>query len=261
MLIYTGSPAALMLVGVERKGFVKAGPSPARAFWQGALDALKLPAWMLGLSMMGIGPLARDVGVPLAGAVLATLVIFAGPAQVVFFGMIGAGASTAAIALGVTLSAVRLMPLTASLMPFLRGPGATLPKLLFASHFVAVTVWVESMRRLPHVEPALRRAYFFGTGAACLSSATLFTILGFLLAGAVHPAVGAGLLFMTPTFFTLSLIDGARIRADWIAVACGFLLPVVFGFWLGPAAALFLTGLVGGTAAFLVQISGRAARA
>jgi len=240
---------------------VEAGSSPARAFWQGAADALKLPAWMLGLSMVGVGPLARDVGFSIGGAVLSSLLIFAVPAQVVFFGMIAAGSSMVSIALAVTLSAVRLMPMTASLMPFLRGPGATRPKLLLASHFVAVTVWVESMRRLPHVEPALRRPYFFGVGAACMASASLFTALGYLLAGSVHPAIGAGLLFMTPTFFTLSLVAGARLPADWIAVGAGFLLPVIFGAWLGPAAALFLTGLLGGTAAFLVEMRRKAKHA
>lgn len=224
-----------------------------QAFRQGALDALKLPAWLLGFSMMGIGPLARDVGFPLSGALLSTLLIFAAPAQVVFFGMIAAGSSLTAIALAVTLSAVRLMPMTASLMPLLRGDGASRGKLLFASHFIAVTVWVESMRRLPDVAPAMRRPYFFGIGAACLTISCVFTVLGYALAGSVHPAVGAGLLFSTPTFFTLSLMAGARVRADWLAVICGFALPAVFGVWLGPAAALFLTGLIGGTAAFLLQ--------
>lgn len=228
--------------------------SALQAFLGGALDALKLPAWMLGFSMMGVGPLARDVGFSIDVAALSTILVFAGPAQVVFFGMIAAGASHAAIAFAVTLSAIRLLPMTAALMPLLRsGTAPSHGKLLFASHFVAVTVWVESMRRLPGLRAELRRPYFFGIGMACLVVATSATIVGYALASSVPPAVGAGLLFGTPVFFTLSLIGGARIRADWVALGLGFALPAIFGGWLGAAPALFLTGLIGGTVAFLLQ--------
>ena len=147
-----------------------------------------------------------------------------------------------------------MLPMTASLMPLLRsGSSASHGKLLFASHFVAVTVWVESMRRLPGLRPDLRRPYFFGIGLACLGVATAATILGYALASSVSPAIGAGLLFGTPVFFTLSLIAGARKPADWVALALGFALPAIFGGMMGAAAALFLTGVIGGTVAFLVQ--------
>ncbi|WP_342362267.1 AzlC family ABC transporter permease [Terrarubrum flagellatum] len=225
--------------------------SGARAFRDGAIDAWRLPAWLLGLSMMGVGPLARDVGYPLIGAVLSTVLVWAGPAQVVFFGMIGAGASLPATAIAVTLSAVRLLPMTAALMPQLRAGNPSRATLLLASHFIAVTVWVESMRRLPNLPAEKRRPYFFGLAFACCATASLTTALGYLLAGEAPKAIGAGLLFMTPVFFTLSLIAGARLRADWIAIGCGFALTAALGLFLGSAAALFLTGVIGGTIAFL----------
>jgi predicted branched-subunit amino acid permease len=229
--------------------------APPSAFVQGAAGALSLPAWIVGLSLMGIGPLARDVGFPFLGAVLSTLLVWAGPAQVVFFGMIGSGASLPATALAVTLTAIRLMPMTASLMPHLRAGGASRASLLAASHFVTVTVWVGSMQRLPALPPEMRRAYFFGFGLACVLTGACFTALGFILAGAVPLAVGAGLLFMTPVFFTLSLMAGARLRADWLAIGAGLLLTPLFGLWLGPAAALFFAGVIGGGAAFLFQFA------
>jgi predicted branched-subunit amino acid permease len=224
---------------------------PRNAFLAGAGAALKLPAWIVGLSLMGIGPLARDVGFPLIVAMLSTVLVWAGPAQVVFFGMLGAGASLAATALAVTLTAIRLLPMTASLTPLLRQGGASNGRLLLASHFIAVTVWVESMRRLPDLPLEERQPFFFGFGSACIGLATLFTGLGYLLAGQVPAAIGAGLLFMTPAFFTLSLMGGAKLRADWLAIAAGFALTPPFGLWVGPAPALFLAGVVGGTAAFL----------
>ncbi|MET0606262.1 MAG: AzlC family ABC transporter permease [Beijerinckiaceae bacterium] len=227
--------------------------APIAAFRQGAIGALKLPAWIVGASLMGVGPLARDVGFPFLGAILSTVLVWAGPAQVVFFATLGAGASVPAIALAVTLTAIRLTPMTASLMPHLRAGGASRATLLAASHFVAVTTWVESMRRLPALPPEIRLPYFFGFGAACMAVATCFTAVGYALAGEVPASIGAGLLFMTPTFFTLSLLRGASIRADWLAIGAGFALTALFGIWLGPAAALFLAGLLGGTAAFMVE--------
>jgi hypothetical protein len=38
-------------------------------FWRGVRDALAFPAWIVGLSLVGVGSLARDVGVPAGVAV------------------------------------------------------------------------------------------------------------------------------------------------------------------------------------------------
>lgn len=223
----------------------------ARPFRKGAIDALMLPAWVLGVSMVGVGSLARDMGASLTGAMASTIFVWAGPAQVVFFTMMGAGASLAAVALAVTLTAIRLMPMTASLMPLLRGGAPRSATLVAASHFVAVTTWVEAMRRLPHLPAQVRLPYYFGFAVACVVIATLGTAAGHVIAGAAPVWLAAGMLFMTPAFFTLSLLGSARVAADWAAVALGFGLTALFGVWVGPAAALFLAGLLGGTAAFL----------
>ena len=62
-------------------------------------DALSLPAWIVGLRLVGVGSLARDVGYPVEVAVLSTVLVWAGPSQVIFFGSIAAGAAWSAIAL------------------------------------------------------------------------------------------------------------------------------------------------------------------
>ncbi|WP_316166910.1 MULTISPECIES: AzlC family ABC transporter permease [unclassified Bradyrhizobium] len=223
------------------------------AFWRGAFDAIKLPAWLLGFSMMGIGPLARDVHSGLVEAALSTLLVFAGPAQVVYFGMLGTGAPLAAIAVAVTLSAVRFLPMTASLMPMLRAGNPSWGSLLLASHLVAVTIWVEANRRLPYIPPALRLSYFAGLGGTCLAISTIATTVGYVVAGSVSAAFAAGLLFGTPMFFTLTLLGGARDRAGWAALAGGFGLSPLLGLWLGPAAGLLLSGALGGSIAFAAE--------
>lgn len=222
-------------------------------FWKGARDALALPAWIVSLALMGIGPMARDVGFPFLAAVLSTLLIWAGPAQMIFFGMLSAGASLTAVAVAVTLSAIRLLPMGVSIIPMLRAGKPSTPVLVYASHLIAVTAWVEGNRRLPSMPEQERLPYFIGFGTACMTLATLFTGIGYFLAGTVPLTLGAALLFMSPAFFIVSLVGSARFKGDWFAVFAGFSLAPFFQYLSGRGSALFFTGIVGGTIAFAIR--------
>ena len=51
------------------------------------------------------------------------------------------------------------------------GEAARRPSLglqILAAHYTAVTVWTESLRRLPDVPDENRMAFFLGFGTACL---------------------------------------------------------------------------------------------
>src|SRR5918997_4750093 len=90
--------------------------------WRGTRDALALPAWVVGCSMIGIGSLARDAGVPAGAAVMSTLLIWASPAQAIFFVSLSAGTSLPAIALAICLSSIRFLPMTLAILPLIRRP-------------------------------------------------------------------------------------------------------------------------------------------
>ncbi len=220
-------------------------------FLRGILDALTLPAWIVGFSLLGVGSLARDVGHPAGAAMLSTLLIWAGPAQVIFYGGLAAGSALPAIAIAILLSSMRFLPMTISVLPLIRGPRQTLWTQLLLAHYVAVTVWVESSRRLPAIPTHERLPYYWGFANACLGLATLMTYAGYYLVGALPGALGAGLLFVTPVFFTLSLAAGARAVPDWIAIGLGFGLAPAFTLLVGRDFDLLAAGLVGGTAAYL----------
>jgi predicted branched-subunit amino acid permease len=226
--------------------------SGAQAFRTGVLDALAFPAWTVGFALIGIGPLARDAGFSFTVAILSTVLIWAGPAQVVFFGMMASGAAPLAIAIGVSLSGVRLMPMAMSLMPLFgqRLRGLTL---LLTVHAVAVTVWLQALRRLPVLPRDQRLGYYAGFAVACIGVSMVCTGGGYLAAAFVPIFVGAALMFMTPIFFTLTLINSAREHADWVAIGLGFGLVILFEHALGPSFALLATGLAGGSMAFLVH--------
>ena len=226
-------------------------------FLRGARDALALPAWVVGLALLGVGSLAHDVGHPLAVAVLSTLLIWAGPAQVIFYGGLASGTALPLIAIAVCLSSIRFLPMTMSILPLLRRPGQSIGMQFLIAHYVAVTVWVEGLRRLPDLDPDQRLAYYFGFANACIVTSAAMTGLGFYLSTALALPFVAGLLFLTPVFFTLSLIAGARTRLDWSALILGAVLAPIFGLLVGRDFDLLLTGLVGGTIAYLI---GRARR-
>ncbi|GGK48142.1 AzlC family ABC transporter permease [Salinarimonas ramus] len=236
-----------------------AGPAAAThsLVWRGARDALALPAWVVGFALVGVGSLAQGVGYPLGATMLSTLLIWAGPAQVVFFGSLAAGVALPLIAAAICLSSIRFLPMTIALMPLLRRPGQGLLAQIAIAHYIAVTVWVESLRRLPSMPAQERLPYYLGFANACILTTTALTGVGWFLSGTLPAPLASGLLFITPVYFTIALAAGARTAVDVTAIVLGFLLAPLFGHLVGRDFDLLFTGLVGGTIAYL---AGRARR-
>ncbi len=200
--------------------------------------------------MLGIGGLAHDIGFPMMAGVLSTLVMWAGPAQVLLFGSIAAGAALPAIALAVCFSSIRFMPMTVALLPLLRGPGIGYWRLLLASHLIAVTNYSEGIRKLPHMPESSRYPYFLGFGLTTLTTSTIVTGIGYSLTGKLPPFLAGALLFMTPMFFTVSLSAGARGLVDWAALALGMVLVPVATMVVGPDFDLLVGGVIAGSLAY-----------
>lgn len=221
------------------------------AYLRGIAAAPSVPVFVVLATFIGFGALAQGAGLTLAQSVFISISVFALPGQVVLVDQITQGAALLATAFAVTLTSVRLLPLTVSLMPYLRdGITPRWMEFLFA-HVLAITTWIESMRRLPQL-PVPLRAPFYGGFVSALGVGILFaTVIGYILAGRVPEEIAAGLIFLTPIYFFLSLIAVAANRIDLLAVAIGTVLgPVLF--LMGPGLDLFLTGLIGGTAAYAI---------
>jgi predicted branched-subunit amino acid permease len=167
-----------------------------------------------------------------------------------------------AIALSVSLSSVRLLPMCVSLLPFLRGPKTSLPATLYTSHMIAVTGWAESISRLPAMAPEARLPWFMGLVHGLYLSASLATIAGYMLSANLPRELAAGLLFVTPIYFIAALVRNVREPIDWLALAFGLALSPVLKPLVGAGFDLLLVGLVGGTAAWAIQrgLKRRAAR-
>jgi predicted branched-subunit amino acid permease len=227
-------------------------PGPGTtAFARGLRVAASVPAVVLFATALGFGALARDGGFSAGHAAFLTLTVFALPNQVVLIDQLARNETIAAAALAVTLTAVRLLPMTITLIPLLRS-GRRRPALeTLAAHFIAITTWIEANRRLPSQPPEVRLAHHLGLGIAIASMMLAGTLSGYALAGRVPPLVTAALLFTTPLYFVLSLIATSRARMDFAAIAIGCGLSPVF-YLAVPGLDLLATGLIGGTLAYFL---------
>jgi predicted branched-subunit amino acid permease len=103
-------------------------------------------SYVLFGTYIGIGALAHDFGFSVWWALLSTILVWAGPAQVILISALGAGGSLIEVAIAVGLSSVRLLPMVVSMLPLLKGPGTRAWQLLLPAHFTAVSMWVEALR-------------------------------------------------------------------------------------------------------------------
>jgi predicted branched-subunit amino acid permease len=232
--------------------------STARAFAAGIAAGLRSVFILVTMgTFLGVGALAQGAGFSLAWAVLSTIVLWAGPAQVIMISTLAGGAPVVEAALAVSLSAVRLLPMVVSLVPLMRMPQTKRRELILPAHFIAVTLWVEGLRLLPGVARENRIAFLNGVGTAFTAVGAVFTAIGFLLAGSLPFVLTAALLLLTPLAFLLSLAGNVRTIADRLSLG--------FGLVFSPALAalqvpldLVWGGIAAGTLAYLAhRLQGR----
>ena len=84
-----------------------------------------------------------------------------------------------------------------------------------------------------------------------MSAGTLGTLIGYFGVGLMPRPIALGLIFMNPLFFAV-LLAGVQSRPSMIALVVGAPLGVMFHL-VTPDLDLLLTGVVGGTLAFLLN--------
>jgi predicted branched-subunit amino acid permease len=222
------------------------------AFFRGMRRAPSTGAFILICSFIGYGAFVHESGLTLIQALAIALFIWALPGQVVLVSEIATGAALWSTAIGVTLTSVRLMPLVVVLMPILRGPRTGKLHQILLSHFCAITIWVESMRRLPQMPRGERAPYYWGFCSILVAANLVATIVGYEAAALLTLELAAGLLFLTPLYFVMSMLRASDTPADRLALLLGCVLgPLVYVTL--PGFELVLSGLVGGTAAYLID--------
>ena len=229
---------------------------PAHVAFQVFLDGIVAAVrsvffYVLIGNYVGMGALAHEVGFSFWWMALSTVLIWAAPAQVILVSTL----STAAlfeVALAVTLSSVRFLPMVAAILPTMRRPGVRQRDLILPMHLTAISVWVEGMRLLPGVPRNERVPFYNGLGIGLLASAVSASAAGFYLAAKLPPVLSAALLFFTPLAILLSTSRNTRTLVDGFAFGLGLIVgPVIAAQKIGLD--LMWTGLIAGTAAFAVH--------
>jgi predicted branched-subunit amino acid permease len=226
--------------------------SNRHAWFGGAREACGAAGIVLAASYVGFGSLIRQNGLGLDIGLLSTLSAWALPGQVALVELYGIGASLLVQFIAVSLTNLRLMPMTLSLMPVLRVPGRPAWKLYAAAHLIAVTGWAVAMLRCPDMPREQRLSFFLGFASTLWAASLAGTAVGFFAAGAVPAPVSLGLVFVNPLYFLLLLMLDLRPR--------GRRLSIVFGAIAGPLLhlvtptwGLLLTGILAGTLAYAID--------
>jgi predicted branched-subunit amino acid permease len=214
-----------------------------------ALSSVFFP--VISGTYVGIGALAHGFGLSPWWLALSTVLVWAGPAQVILISALGTGGAPIEVAIAVSLSGIRLLPMVVTLLPMLRRQGTRLRDLLLPTHFTSVSMWVESLRLLPTLPREHRTAFCNGLSVGFMSAASFAGLIGYYLAAELPPLLAGALLFITPMAFLVSTARNARALMDKLAL--------VFGLALGTALTashvqldLLWAGVGGGTLAYVI---------
>jgi predicted branched-subunit amino acid permease len=227
--------------------------SPVRAFaWGMSAITSTVLSLVLFATYLGIGALAHDTHFSLGWVLASTLLVWAGPAQIILISTLGSGATAVQAAVAVGLSAIRLFPMVVSVLPLMRTPTTKRRELFFAAHLTAVTLWVECHRFLPQVPRERRIAFVNGLGFGLVSVCLTANTVGYFLAANLTQTLGAAILLLTPLSFLFSTARNSREVADVVALVLGILLyPLAAK--MNSGLDILVSGVVAGTIAYGVH--------
>jgi len=213
-------------------------------------DSISLPAFILLTTMIGFGSLAELSGFSSAQAVAATLLIWGLPGQLAMLELLTQGQGVLAIAIACSLANARFLPMVVSFLPYLRQPGTRAPALFLYAQMLSINSWAVCLKGFPLVARQWRPFYYTVFAASVMLSAVVGTILGVEAASTMPRPVVMGFVFLSPLYFALILSSavGASVRLS-LVLGC-LLAPLTHAYF--PSVDLLLTGLLAGTAGFVL---------
>lgn len=207
-------------------------------------------AYVLFGTFVGYGALCHDLGFSLLWSLVSTVIVWAGPAQVILVTTLGTGVPLGEVAVAVALTGMRFVPMVAAIIPVIKTPATRLHQLLLPAHFTAASMWVEGLRIAPTLARENRIAFCNGLGSAMLAISLVASVIGYELAAKLPTWLAAAVLFLTPMSFLVSLSRNGRELIDRLALIFGLILAPLFAY-LELSLGLLLASLAAGTLAYL----------
>lgn len=217
----------------------------------GLTDGIGVPGLALMGTMTGFGAIAREAGFSIFQTIASTLTIWGMPGQVAMASLYAGGSSLLVIFTAVALANMRmmLMSISGADMMGLNKPDTSFFKRLLYIQFLAISGWAQISYKQAEYDQAELRRYYIGFTGMLFLLAMVGTITGFLLDDFVPASIKPLIIFITPIYILLLLVN-AKDSVNRLAGACGGvscpLLYPIFSDW-----AIFVAGFGGAACAVL----------
>ncbi|MDQ3324525.1 MAG: AzlC family ABC transporter permease [Actinomycetota bacterium] len=171
-----------------------------------------------------IGLTAVQTGLGLAGAVIFSVVIYAGAAQLAALNLLGVGASLPVVVGTALVINVRFLLYSASLAPHLAEQSRR--RRLLAAYLLTDQAYAVSLVRFrERLDPRSRWRFYLGAGVAMWVTWQLSTVAGALGGGTVPASVPLG--FAVPLAFLALLVPNVTDRPTVAAAVVSGVVAVV----------------------------------
>lgn len=223
--------------------------STGEALRKALTDSISLPAFILFFTMMGFGSFARSAGFGWDMVAASVIFIWGLPGQLAMAELTATGQPLLAIIFACSLANARFLPMTVAFLPQVRRSDDGLGKLALLAQLLSINSWAMCMREFPRIAHHQRQRYYVGFALSILIAALLGALIGYHGSGWLPEPLILGLVFSSPLFFAL-VLSGVPTISHRVAMLAGCALIPLMHHWL-PSVDLLLTGLIGGTLAWL----------
>ena len=225
-------------------------PSPVRT---GCIEACGIPGIALSGTAIGFGAIAREAGFDFFQTTASTFLIWGMPGQVAMASLYAGGSSLFVIFTAVALANLRMMLMSISGADMLGLNRQDLPflKRLFYIQFLAISGWAQLTYREAQYSKAELRQYYIGFTVILFIMALGGTMIGFMLDDLVPAHIKPLIIFVTPIYILLLLVNAKQTVNRWAGCFGGVIGPLlypVFSDW-----AIFVAGFVGACLAVLMM--------
>jgi predicted branched-subunit amino acid permease len=215
----------------------------------GILDAANVPGFALGSTMMGFAAIARESGFDFWMTFFTSLGVWGMPGQVAFVSLYATGASIFLMFVATALANMRMMLMVISGSDILRLSESDLPlwKRVLMMHLLAITSWAQISYKQNQYSPADLRIYYMAFSLTIFAFGMTGTSIGYFLNDLMAPEILRLVIFITPIYILLLLMNAQQSSNRLAAVLGGAVCPFIYG--MAGDWAILLSGFIGGSGA------------